>query len=376
MNETLWFLDRRYSQITERHPDRKIYPQFYKARRMEYILRPGEMLMIPAGWFHFVFSEETDEKTGLCAAVNFWYHTQVDRFDKSELKPEFGWHNINFDEVLNVLKGKKMQVRNSPFNFFPPSHVHYRYPEITSEYMSFDDFYKAKNSQHYIAQNSFKELDKFNVACKPPSMSSVWINWGNCNTLPHYDGHDNWLCQLKGIRRVILTPPEDRDFMYLFNSYPLDFILDVKKRLENNETLIRESKSITQNVVQELLEALDKQNEVVVTCTDLSSSFEKELHIHNHLLLKNGSEKLSSNLKCSLFHIKKYSKGDVLFSECPFGIFWFLTPGTLKIRKTHVNESPGNLVSYPGNWLYPVKVESDCILVVPHGFSNGTRWTS
>lgn len=374
MNDILWFEDRRYSKITERHPNRIIYPDFYKARRMEYVLRPGEMIFIPHGWFHFVFSEDPDPDSGLCAAINFWYVYNESEIEKTIDKPRFGWHNISFDEVLESISSEKLIVYLSSNKIFPPLQFKNRFP-ICYNYMTFDEFYEARNNNHYIAQNEIKNLEKFNISPdKSIYKSSIWINWGNCNTIPHYDGHDNWLCQLKGTRRVILTPPEDRDFMYLFNSYPLDLLYKINQKLSYDENLIHlEYNSINQDVIQEILKSLGKQEEAFIECTELSMSFEKELDIHNFLLVQNGSMEIPSTLKCTTFQIKKYSREDCVESNSCMGVLWFLTNGKVKIRKNTLDVEQGSVISFPGNWLYPVKVESDCILIKPYGgFSNGT----
>ena len=60
----------RYSYITTEFPDRKQFPKFYEAKRIEIILEPGDMLYLPAGWYHWVFSEDPDPDTGLNVALN------------------------------------------------------------------------------------------------------------------------------------------------------------------------------------------------------------------------------------------------------------------------------------------------------------------
>ena len=62
-----FFAERKYSQIPEEFPDQDTYPLFYTAHKREYNLAPGDKLFIPAGWFHFVYSEE-----GFNYALNKW----------------------------------------------------------------------------------------------------------------------------------------------------------------------------------------------------------------------------------------------------------------------------------------------------------------
>jgi hypothetical protein len=371
MDESIWSDDRKHSKITEMHPDPKIFPDYYKTKRLEFILRPGEMIFIPSGWFHFVFSEDPDPETGLCAAINFWYEadTQI-----SVHKPKFGWHSINFEKVIDDIKTYPLLVHKSSMNFFPPAQLKFRYPGIDLLYMTFDQFYEAKNHEHYILQQNFEKLNDYRIPFESPiKKSSIWINWGHCNSIPHYDGLENWLCQLKGKRRVILIPPSDSHLMYTFNPYPNDLLDKICYQYTIGEKLLHfKQYSICKNVVQELLEALGNNDQILVECTDLSNSFEKELYIHNSLLKQNESTMIPYTLQCKVFEIKKYYEGDNITIDCQLGTLWFLSKGKVKVRKSIVNVNPGNGISFPGNnWLYPLKVESECIIIRGHGFSDG-----
>ncbi len=236
-----FYTDRRYSSITEKYPDPKIYPDFYKANRMEYILRPGEMIFIPAGMFHFVHSEDPDPETGLCVAINFWYHHSHgegnDEGDPNE-KIKFGWHNINFDEILPIIKEKKeIKCIRSETNCFPPLFANRSFPAIKKNSISFEEFCNNKNKNEYITQFICTEIEKFKIPYKHKLReSALWINWGNCYTIPHYDGMDNWLCQLKGTRRVILVPQDERDLLYIINPYPISFIKSTYKLLKGKKS--------------------------------------------------------------------------------------------------------------------------------------------
>ena len=224
MDNEKWFHERRYSRITDEEPDPITFPNYYKANRTEYILNPGDMLFIPSGWFHFVFSKDPDPVSGLNVALNFWYRKpEKTRIEENILSPRVGKHSIRFEDVLETIGDEEFKVSISPLGFFPPDNLKHIYPEISRKNMRLQEFFAARNPQQYISQNTLKKLDKFSVESGPPR-SSLWLNWGNCRTIPHYDGDNNWLCQIKGVRKVIMIPNSDRDLLYLYNSHPLDFI--------------------------------------------------------------------------------------------------------------------------------------------------------
>ncbi|XP_027721738.1 tRNA wybutosine-synthesizing protein 5 isoform X1 [Vombatus ursinus] len=61
------------------NPDLNKYPLFFKARRFECVLEAGDVLFIPALWFHNVISEEFG------VGVNvFWKHLSSECYDKTD----------------------------------------------------------------------------------------------------------------------------------------------------------------------------------------------------------------------------------------------------------------------------------------------------
>lgn len=60
------------SPVDITNPDLERFPGFTKARRTECSLRPGDVLFMPAFWWHEVQSyPDMEEKRNI--AVNFWY---------------------------------------------------------------------------------------------------------------------------------------------------------------------------------------------------------------------------------------------------------------------------------------------------------------
>ncbi|KAM9365035.1 tRNA wybutosine-synthesizing protein 5 [Pholidichthys leucotaenia] len=60
-------------------PDLKRFPEFVKAKRLECVLEPGDLLFIPALWFHNTLALEFG------VGVNvFWRHLPTDSYDKKD----------------------------------------------------------------------------------------------------------------------------------------------------------------------------------------------------------------------------------------------------------------------------------------------------
>jgi lysine-specific demethylase 8 len=60
------------SQVNIDQPDIDKFPKFEKAKCIECVLEPGEMLFIPAFWWHKVYSLDQ-----LNIAVSFWWNTNI-----------------------------------------------------------------------------------------------------------------------------------------------------------------------------------------------------------------------------------------------------------------------------------------------------------
>src|SRR5947209_6803891 len=80
-----FYAHRRFSRIPNDNPDDNIYPLYKFAKRIELTLQEGDAVFIPAGWFHFVFSEEVGSTLKLNTAVNFFikHNGCIDCSDKN-----------------------------------------------------------------------------------------------------------------------------------------------------------------------------------------------------------------------------------------------------------------------------------------------------
>lgn len=215
--------EKKYSRIDSEYPDPNEFPLYYKARKTVVELEEGDMLFIPDGMFHFVISEKGDATDGLNFAVNFWYE-KTDNPREHKL----GKHSITDISFINC--DRRMQFYKSKTNLFPPVQLLHRYPGLIEfDTMTFNEFLLTKNPHYYLLQNTDVDFDRL-VHYSPEKTSkiktiSTWCNFGKgATSLIHYDEHDNWLCQVRGKKRVILFPHEDRHLLYMWNPVDLNII--------------------------------------------------------------------------------------------------------------------------------------------------------
>jgi hypothetical protein len=76
------------------------FPNLKKATKITFELRQGEMLFLPAGWFHEVTSFGTDEKIHL--ALNYWLAPAVTTDPEKPYVDDF-WKETRMDLVLQEL---------------------------------------------------------------------------------------------------------------------------------------------------------------------------------------------------------------------------------------------------------------------------------
>lgn len=252
---------RRYSSILTPKPDPNIYPNYYKAKRLEIILHEGEQLFIPMGWFHHVFSESVHPTSGINLALNFWKktnHTEYDLSLKEVLNPTLPYY-----DTVSLDCYETHEKQNTPFltkssNIVDVSTFLDRYKDLKV-------FYKTSKTPHFPSNNMIKDvyiqhectlnefvmfkhdisnfyyLQQCDISSTEytPSFfknvfeTNIWLNFGQVNTMNHYDGYENILYQIHGTRRIYLFPPCERFNLYLYNPFDLQFIIKTYNQLKH-----------------------------------------------------------------------------------------------------------------------------------------------
>lgn len=226
-----------YSNIVDEFPDPKIYPRFYKAHRLEFTLEPGDMLWIPSGWYHWVFSEDPDPHTGLNIAANYWYNTNWDITKEDRGNPIKTTHSIkNYRELLKAFSNKKLLVLRSEKKVFSLEHNMWRhgdYLDFECQLATFNEYVEKKDPCTYLSSLDDPRLLQFDPKIYDHwkcSAANWWINCGHVSTVLHFDRVDNLFCQLEGKRRIVLFPHSEWSNLYLLNPYPPAFIKKVTER--------------------------------------------------------------------------------------------------------------------------------------------------
>lgn len=220
--------DLQYSRLLDTTPDKRYFPNFYKAKGHEVILNPGDCLFLPAGWWHWVFSEGTGS-SGLNIALNFWYATDWRPWDKTVKYPVTTKHtlcDIDYIDIMQKLENRFL-VHHSAERKFAEYRV---YPKVESvlpvtfSLLNFNEMFETKSDiGMYATAIPDPRMKKFTPMVNGFSAqidnAYWWVNNGDVTTLCHYDIADNFLCQLEGTKRILLFHQDERENLYPYNPY-------------------------------------------------------------------------------------------------------------------------------------------------------------
>jgi hypothetical protein len=313
-----FFNERRYSEICDEFPCKIKYPKFYEARKRVFTIHPGDKLYIPFGWFHLVYSEGD----GLNFAINFFLNNstakegvtngEIPHVAKSELET-----TLKPEDILPV--DKEFRIFNAKLRAFPSDIVASRHKgEVDIIFKTLRQFMQDRDPHDYLLQGTSN-----NKILKGDDVN-VWINWGNVRTYLHYDTNDNWLHQISGSKRVILFPPGDRDLMYVWNKYPLQFIFKICE----DENVILKRGFIGQNQISDFLSKLGAK-----TSINLDGKF-----------------------------ILRTMEGIDIQNQ--YVNLCFLSDTILKIKHARYMISPGDAVSFPNHFTYNYEFQKSCIFIL------------
>ena len=263
------YQERRFSLVPDPYINSGLYEDYGKCKKTIVVIEPGEMLFIPAGWFHYVISEE-DKETNLNMAISYFTHHDncIDcDLDKDKIfkdleeisinnlvyskyknlsQPfiirDYFEHNKKFS-LLDMTKDKirKMYPKNvivtkSKRPLFASNYIKKHFPDCCEEKeMKFDDFLSSNNKSYYLIQNEkkIKEIPYFLEKEKYSNFSS-WINFGDCYTALHYDCFNNILMQILGKKKIILIPPSEYKSLHLINTMDTKLLCTIKTILNLN----------------------------------------------------------------------------------------------------------------------------------------------
>jgi hypothetical protein len=233
-----------HSCIPTYPPNVTDYPDFYKCKEHTFILKPGDMLYIPAGWFHWVFSYPDEQQN---IAISYTVsELNGDIYNEFQFKKPYKFHlnknehpffNYTFNTFKKMYPTQKIHTLISNKNTLVPvkkqtlKNTH----NLITYHLTFSEMHTLlKNNTHniYMGQNDSLHPQR------PPECilrgfptskfrCNQWLALFKTNTEYidsglHYDITHGILIQVKGTKLIRLFRPQDANNLYLQPMYKLN----------------------------------------------------------------------------------------------------------------------------------------------------------
>ena len=369
-----FFNERRYSSISDEFPCKIKYPKFYEAHKTEIILHPGEMIFIPAGWFHLVFSDVLED--GVNFAMNHWYHVVEEgramEGDSSDLKPFKSTHDLNFDPDKVMRDDGKIQVMISPNGKFGSTSVEpSKFEEgLDVRTWTWREFWSQKRTDSYLVQHENMDLKEYEPGRDNWAASTMWVCFDKLSTYLHYDRQDNFLMQIRGTKKIHLFPPEDHQLLYTFNPYPLRTIEVLMSCWGNwgyvniySDCNIKEQVDTFTNILGEL-------DTVPICHKDLTNEYTSYIERYKGkvVTLQGWFPDWSPKNEPQFIITKSQFIGNFKFYHPHIHWIVFLEDSCIRVSRSEYEITKGSVVCFPNIYIYnwSVKPDTPVIVAVDH----------
>ncbi len=260
------------------------YPKYFLSSPQKYILNPGDALVIPKGWWHWVNS--FDNTFG----INYWWNDKK-LFDSPRIINNFiepvdilktNIIDKNFDNI--VLDGVTNKLKNvNELSNYVNKNKEESYLLTLKAFVENSDF-----------KNEFEKFIKHPEFVKKHNINknyNLWYCIKNIDTGLHFDDNYGLLCVLSGKKIVYLYPPSDIKYLYPYDLEP-KWTLQPYRNFEFN---IYKDNGLIKDVIPAsriLYESMRKSN-------NLNNDVKKSVtQIVDKLISIFGSNKIVWGIKC------------------------------------------------------------------------------
>ena len=292
------------------------YPKYYFSSPQKFILNPGDALVIPKKWWHWVTSYENT------FGINYWWNDN-ELFEKPQIIH-------NFIEPVDILKTDVINQKFDNIILDGVSNKLKNFNQLKNYLDKNQDESYLLTLQAFVENSSFK--NQFEKFIKHPEFVqknninknyNLWYCIKNVDTGLHYDDNYGLLCVLSGQKIVYLYPPSDSKYLYPFDLMPKW----VNHSYEDFEFNIYKSNSVINNVIPSsriLYETMRKSNNFNFN-KDIKKSV---VQIVDKLIDVFGSNKIIWGAKCDknngnvwweyyFYNIDKYRKTNAFKNNFP-----------------------------------------------------------
>lgn len=369
MDVETFFNERRYSPISDEFPCKIKYPKFYEAHKTEITLVPGDMIFIPAGWFHLVLSDVFED--GVNFAMNHWYNVEEEgraMEGETSLLPFKSKHELNIDPNKIMRDDGKIQVMISPNGKFGSTSVE---PSKFAEGLdvrtwTWGEFWSQKRKDSYLVQHENIDLKEYEPGRDYWSASTMWVCFDKLSTYLHYDRQDNFLMQIRGTKRILLFPPEDHQLLYTFNPYPLRIIEVLMSCWGNWGYVNIYSDCHVGEQVDTFISILGDLDKVIVGHQDLSTEYASYIDRYKEKIIKLQGWFPEWRPKCEPQFIITKSQfiGNYQFYHPHIHWIIFLSDSIIRVSRSEYVLTKGSVICFPNTYIYNWSIKPDTPVIL------------
>ena len=217
-----------FSQITE--SNKHLFPSFQKAKGEKCVLHKGDILYIPAGWWHWVKSYGHR-----CVSVNFWFQNTSAFQNKPFTSPGAvkGWpalHKWTDEYLIDKIDAHLDHGVWLWLDSFA-SRKRISIAEFIKTYSDRKEFaylITAPDYDPHGEEGNSKIVKLLSDDITPPYpddmkdwKANFWMNFGGIDTGLHFDDEDGFLCVVEGWKEVTLFAPQETQHLHPYPLQPI-----------------------------------------------------------------------------------------------------------------------------------------------------------
>lgn len=185
-----------------------IFPKLIFTHPINFVLKPGESMYIPKGWWHWV---KNTQKT-FAVNYNFDNVIRVDKpfIFKTSRKTKFNIEVLN-DVKIGVWNSQTSEITESVFKEF------YNSGKDGTNIVTLESSVIGKKNKTLKDEiKSIMKLPKHKLVKSKVFGYNIWASSGKHDSGLHYDRYDGILSVIEGEKTITMFPPSDSDYLYPF----------------------------------------------------------------------------------------------------------------------------------------------------------------
>jgi hypothetical protein len=197
-----------FSPITTHN--KHLFPEHWLAKRSTFVLKSGQALWIPKGWWHWVLT------TKPTIATNFWSRKCLQHHQNTEPRVIENPVQSNLQQVKDAISKhwSACHTWDSSKDTFSQNQNHGRDNTCIITLGGYEKNINGKmNKELHRTLKALVPVPADVFSCPEDVDQNFWLTRGKHDTGLHYDDYDGLLCVLEGEKHVTLFAPDQSKYL-------------------------------------------------------------------------------------------------------------------------------------------------------------------